>query len=77
VAFTRLIINTPKKLKTAAIKIASLGERQRVTTQVAIALGASVQPLTKITPKVSTTAIKRSGFDIICSQKYEKDKSIG
>jgi hypothetical protein len=76
VALTRLITNTPKKLKTAAIRIASLGGRQRVTTQVAIALGASVQPFTRITPSVSATAIKRSGFSIICSKKYEKDKSM-
>ena len=68
---------TPKKLNIAAIAIAFFGVIALVETHVAIAFGASVQPFTKITPKVSTTAIKRSGFAIICSQKYINDKSMG
>ena len=42
--------------------IAGLGGIQRVTTHVAIAFGQSVQPLTKITPRVSTTASSKIGF---------------
>ena len=64
VAFTILIKRTPRKLKTAAIKIAAPGGIQRVTTQVAMAFGASVHPLTRITPRVRTTAKSSSGFPI-------------
>src|SRR5699024_5961681 len=48
VALSILIRNTPRKLQTAAIKMAARTGMHRVTTQVAIALGASVQPLTRI-----------------------------
>ena len=40
-----------------------------VTTQVAMALGASVHPFTKITPSVRSTANISSGLSIICPQK--------
>ena len=76
VAFTFVIRNTPRKLKTAAIKIAALADIQRVTTQVAMALGASVQPFTMITPSVRMTATNRSGLSVICCQKYCKERSI-
>ena len=46
----------------AAMMMAARADMQRVTTQVAMALGASVQPLTKITPSVSTTDIRSNGF---------------
>jgi hypothetical protein len=55
---------TPKRLKKAAITIAVGTPRHLVDTQVAIALGASVQPLTRITPRVSKTVIKSAGFEI-------------
>jgi hypothetical protein len=42
------IKKTPKKLKKAPIMMAALGDMTRVDTTVAIALGASVHPLTKI-----------------------------
>ena len=70
VAFNILIRNTPRKLKAAAIRIAARADIQRVTTQVAMAFGASVQPFTKITPMVRSTARNKSGLDDTCSQKY-------
>jgi hypothetical protein len=48
---------TPRKFMPAAIRMAALGSMDRVETQVAIALGASVHPLTRITPSVSRTMI--------------------
>src|SRR5690606_16606507 len=60
--FTIVIIRTPKKLNTDAIIIAFLGEIALVDTQVAIALGASVHPLTKITPSINTTVINNAGL---------------
>jgi len=65
-AFIFVIIKTPAKLKIALIIIAARAERQRVVMHVAIAFGASVQPLTKITPKVKMTVMKRTGEDSIC-----------
>jgi hypothetical protein len=61
--------NTPKKLNTADIIIASCGCRALVDTHVAIALGASVHPFTKITPKVNITVIVRVGFIISWCKK--------
>jgi len=57
-----VITNTPRKLKMAAIITALLGLMDRVETQVAIALGASVQPFTRITPKTNKTVINKGGF---------------
>ena len=54
---------TPRKLKTAAINMACLAEMARVETQVAMALGASVQPFTRITPSVSTVVTANAGLD--------------
>ncbi len=51
--------NTPKKLKTAAMSTALRADIDRVETQVAIALGASVQPLTRITPIVKITVMSK------------------
>jgi hypothetical protein len=76
VALTKVITSTPKKLKTVAINIAFLGLIALVETQVAMALGASVQPFTKITPKVSTTIVKNAGLDINCCKKLSKVKLI-
>ena len=60
-----VMISTPRKLKTALSRMACLAPRQRVVMQVAMALGASVQPLTKITPRVSRTVISRTGLSAI------------
>ena len=56
-----VMMSTPKKLKTAAITRADRTRMHRVVTQVAMALGASVQPFTKITPNVRSTVIARMG----------------
>jgi uncharacterized membrane protein len=72
VAFTKVITSTPKKLKIVAIIIAFFGLIALVETQVAMALGASVQPFTKITPRVSITIAKNDGFDINCCKKLSK-----
>ena len=58
-----VISSTPRKLKTAAMRIAARGDMQRVETQVAMAFGASVQPLTKITPRVSRTVMSSVGLE--------------
>lgn len=64
VVLMSVITKTPKKLNTAAIKTAAFADIARVATQVAIAFGASVQPLTKITPSVSNTVISSMGFAV-------------
>jgi len=69
-------MKTPKKLNTAAIKIADLTDIERVETHVAIAFGASVHPLTKITPKVSKVVINKIGLEVTCVKKSEKDTTI-
>ena len=69
VVFTNDMTSTPRKLQIADIKIAAPAGILRVATQVAMALGASVQPFTKITPSVSSTAINSTGFSNICSKK--------
>ena len=58
----RVITKTPRKLQTAAIRMAFLGLIARVEMQVAIAFGASVQPLTRITPIVKMTVTNRAGL---------------
>ena len=70
-----VIIRTPRKLNTAAITIAFLVDRQRVVMQVAIALGASVQPLTKITHRVRNAEMSIIGLLTTWDMKYEKDTS--
>jgi hypothetical protein len=51
-------------LNTADIITAVFGDIERVATQVAIAFGASVHPFTNITPKVSITDIRSTGWEI-------------
>ena len=58
-----VMISTPKKLKTALVRIAARAFMHRVVMQVAMALGASVHPLTKMTPSVSSTVISKTGLD--------------
>ena len=57
-----VITKTPKKLNTADIKTAARGGMARVATQVAMAFGASVQPLTKMTPSVKRTVANKTGL---------------
>lgn len=71
VALSSVITNTPRKLKIAAIKIAARGPMDRVEMQVAIAFGASVQPLTRITPNVSATVTISAGLDVNRVRKSE------
>ena len=75
-AFICVMMNTPRKLNTALIIMALRVDRQRVVIHVAIALGASVQPLTKITESVSTTDTRSIGDDMISETKYENDTSM-
>ena len=49
--------------------------RHLVVTQVAMALGASVQPFTKMTPSVSNVVMASAGFEHTCWMKYENDTS--
>ena len=49
--------------------IAARGLIERVEMQVAIALGASVQPLTRITPNVSATVTISAGLDVSRDRK--------
>ena len=74
-AFMCVIIRTPRKLNTALMMIAFLVERQRVVMHVAIALGASVHPFTKITESVSRAEMKSIGELMTSEMKYEKDTS--
>lgn len=50
------------------MKIAGRGRMARVTTHVAIAFGASVQPFTKITPSVKTDVTHSAGTDESCAK---------
>lgn len=56
------IINTPAKFITAASIMAFLGLMARVDMQVAMAVGASVQPFTRITPEMSITERLMAGL---------------
>jgi hypothetical protein len=58
-----VITKTPKKFITEARMIAPRTEMARVEIAVAIALGASVHPFTKITPIVRITVTASNGFD--------------
>ena len=49
------------------MKTAALGGIARVATHVAMALGASVHPFTKMTPSVSSTVMRRTGLEMSCS----------
>ena len=67
-----VIMNTPKKLNRALIQMALRTPMHRVVTQVAMALGASVQPLTKMTPSVRSTVMSSTGLDTACCKKVSK-----
>ena len=76
-AFSWVMMNTPRKLKTAAMMTAERTRMQRVVTQVAMALGASVHPLTKITPSVSNVVTSNAGLVSICWMKVMNETSNG
>ena len=61
-----VITNTPRKLKTALIIIAGRGLMHLVVMHVAIALGASVHPFTKITESVKSEVIINAGEENTC-----------
>ena len=71
-----VMMNTPRKLKMALMIMAERTFMQRVVIQVAIAFGASVQPLTKITLRVRSTVINKTGLPAILFRKDENETSI-
>ena len=77
VELTAVMIITPRKLHTAAMMMALLTPIERVPTTVAMALGASVQPLTKITPRVSSTVTASAGLAKTCCTKNPNVRSMG
>ena len=74
-ALTSVITSTPQKFSAAAIRIAACGRIARVETHVAIAFGASVQPLTRITPVVNSTVSKKGRF-VNSSEKNSCNDSV-
>ena len=72
-----VMTSTPRKLNPALSRMAGRTRMQRVLMQVAMALGASVQPLTKMTPSVSTTVMSSTGLAAICPRKCDNDTSMG
>ena len=73
--FTCVMMKTPRKLKMALMMMAGRTFMQRVEMQVAIAFGASVQPLTKMTPKVKRTDIAMIGLVVTCSMNWVRETS--
>ena len=63
-----VITRTPRKLKIAAMMIAGRGRMARVETQVAMAFGASVQPLTSMTASVRMLVRMSAGYWPIISK---------
>ena len=70
-----VITRTPRKLKKAESNIAERGFNARVAMAVAIALGASVQPLTNITPSVSIIVMNRAGLPNSWETNHERLRS--
>ena len=64
-----VMMKTPMKLNMALMRMAGRTPIQRVEMHVAIALGASVQPLTNMTPTVSSVVISSAGSEAICCIK--------
>jgi len=69
-------MKTPKKLKIAAIIMAGLGAIALVDTQVAIAFGASVHPLTNMTAMVSSADTKSAGLSATADKKFRNDNDM-
>jgi hypothetical protein len=63
-ALTSVMNPAPSVLKMTAMMTAARGVMQRVETAVAMALGASVHPLTKMTPR-TRTMLTTSAADIM------------
>lgn len=76
-ALSCVMMKTPRKLKMAAMMTAERTRMHRVVTQVAMALGASVQPLTKTTPSVSNVVTVRAGLESTCWRKCASETSKG
>ena len=74
VALIMVMTKVPRKLKKAAMRTAGCAFIARVATQVAMALGASVQPLTKMTPSVRMTVMSSAGLSAICPMNQLKVK---
>ena len=72
----RVMTSTPRKLNPALSRMAGRTRMQRVLMQVAMALGASVHPLTKMTPSVSATVINKMGLEAICWRKCDSVTSM-
>ena len=70
-----VITRTPRKLSSALMMMAGFTRMQRVVTHVAIALGASVQPLTKMTPSVRSVVSARGGLVRTCPMKCANETS--
>ena len=71
-----VMMSTPRKLNAALMRMAARAGMQRVVTQVAMALGASVHPLTKMAPSARITVTARTGFDTSWPRKVENVTSI-
>ena len=67
-ALSAVMTSTPRKLNAAAMRMADCGRMARVETHVAMALGASVQPLTRITPVVRM-AVNKNGRLVNSSER--------
>ena len=59
----KVMATRPTKLQTTDIMIASSMSIERVPTTSAMAFAASVAPLTKMVPKISTITRTRKGFE--------------
>ena len=71
-----VITRTPRKLNIALVMMAERASMQRVVIHVAMALGASVHPLTKMTPSVRRTVIVKIALEPISFTKYKNDTSM-
>ena len=71
-----VMMSTPRKLNTALVRMAARTLMHRVAMQVAMALGASVHPLTKMTPSVSRTVTSMAGLEKTCCTNDANDSSI-
>jgi hypothetical protein len=74
--FMMVMTNPPMKLNMEAKTIAALGLIERVDIQVAMALAASVQPFTKMTPTVRSTVIIKVLFESTWPKKSDKATDI-
>ena len=71
-----VMMSTPRKLNTALVRMAARTLMHRVAMQVAMALGASVQPFTSSTPRVRSTDRARAGFSTAWAKNVEKEAGM-